>query len=324
MAINKIRYTPNIKYTDTYDSEIESSISNQSQNGNNTNTPIEDNGDSFISDLINNYNNLNNAINSLPDDLKNPIQEVFDPIKDFINDELTDKDYTYVPEETEWIPVEDTDDNKINDNADSTNPADDIWEIDDFKPTVREDHTREEIVQKEYIKNLVDIFDYYYNDLNSIIANTWTNIFLTTTNKTSDEITMILNNILLSSRDVNSELKHLVDSATKMQVVKDYKLEYFKLMFNAGETITHLKQLKAMQELRLRYETTKEANTATKTGAMNNNILSAAKLSYNYSYDKAYENLYRYLLSSNKVLKSTMDTWIYELKSKQILVERNR
>lgn len=145
---------------------------------------------------------------------------------------------------------------------------------------------------------------------------------LATSNKTVSEIRMILKNILLSSSSINADAKHLLDSAVRQQIIKDMKMDYFNLMFNAEETIIHLKQLKAMQELRVRYAKIEEVNGNTKTNQMNNIILNSSKMVYNKKYEIAYENLYRYLNSSNKVLRDSFQTWILEIKSKQILIER--
>ena len=78
-----------------------------------------------------------------------------------------------------------------------------------------------------------------------------------------------------------------------------------------------------MQKLRLRYSKIDEVIGDTKTNQMNNNILMASKLIYDRKYEIAYENLYRYLTSSNKILEDTLQTYIQEMKSKQILIERN-
>lgn len=146
---------------------------------------------------------------------------------------------------------------------------------------------------------------------------------LASINKNTSEIKMLLDNILLSSSNVIDNAKHLLDSAVRESIVKDMKLNYFSTMFNAEETIKHLKQLKAMQELRLRYSKIDEVIGDTKTNQMNNNILMASKLIYDRKYEIAYENLYRYLTSSNKILEDTLQTYIQEMKSKQILIERN-
>lgn len=146
---------------------------------------------------------------------------------------------------------------------------------------------------------------------------------LASINKNTSEIKMLLDNILLSSSNVIDNAKHLLDSAVRESIVKNMKLNYFSTMFNAEETIKHLKQLKAMQELRLRYSKIDEVIGNTKTNQMNNNILIASKLIYDRKYEIAYENLYRYLTSSNKILEDTLQTYIQEMKSKQILIERN-
>lgn len=146
---------------------------------------------------------------------------------------------------------------------------------------------------------------------------------LASINKNTSEIKMLLDNILLSSSNVIDNAKHLLDSAVRESIVKNMKLNYFSTMFNAEETIKHLKQLKAMQELRLRYSKIDEVIGDTKTNQMNNNILMASKLIYDRKYEIAYENLYRYLTSSNKILEDTLQTYIQEMKSKQILIERN-
>ena len=146
---------------------------------------------------------------------------------------------------------------------------------------------------------------------------------LASINKNTSDIKMLLDNILLSSSNVIDNAKHLLDSAVRESIVKNMKLNYFSTMFNAEETIKHLKQLKAMQELRLRYSKIDEVIGDTKTNQMNNNILIASKLIYDRKYEIAYENLYRYLTSSNKILEDTLQTYIQEMKSKQILIERN-
>lgn len=100
----------------------------------------------------------------------------------------------------------------------------------------------------------------------------------------------------------------MLDSAVRQQLLKDMKIDYYNMMFNAENTIKHLQQLKAMQELRLRYSKIKEVEGNTKTNQNNNNILKASKYAYNRKYEIAYENLYRYLNSSNRVLKDMLQT----------------
>lgn len=79
-----------------------------------------------------------------------------------------------------------------------------------------------------------------------------------------------------------------------------------------------------MQELRLRYCDTNKVITKPKTlqDQLSNNILDGLLLTYNKKYDMAYANLYRYLYSSNVLLKDAINTLIQEIKAKEILIER--
>lgn len=315
----RIGYVPELNYTDDYYSEIEySEIDN--------NAPDEkDEGKEVIDNLINNMNVLNTLISKLPNEASNTIKEVFDPVLDFINEELKDKVVEPIPDEDDWNYA-DTDNNEDSDNENDDNnnneDVDDMWGTDDFFPTEEEEYTKKDIYEKEYIKNLVDLFYYYNIELQNIITEFWRDYILATSNKTDSEIGLIINNILFNSNDIIDNAKHLLDSAVRQQIIKDMKLDYHKLMFNLESTIINLKQLKATQEFRIRYANIEKTDGGTKSNQYNNNVLTASLISYDKKYDIAYENLYRYLNSSNKVIKDSFQSWVQEIKSKQTLIER--
>lgn len=318
--INKkhLNYEPEIQYKDDYYSEIE-------YKDNINNTPDEDinEGKEEVDNLLEDMNELNNIINNFPDNVANGINDVYDQILDFADEELKDKEVSRIPEEEDWDYIDQPkEEEDKNEDKEDDNDFDNMWSTDDFFPTKKEEHTLSEIYEKEYIKNLVDLFSYYNSELNSIISDFWRDYMLSTSNKTISEIRLILNNILFNSSRINDDSKHLLDSAVRQQIIKDMKMDYYSLMFNAEETIVHLKQLKAVQELRMRYAKIEEVNGNTKTNQMNNNILKSSRILYSKKYDIAYENLYRYLNTSNKVLRDSFQTWIAEIKSKQILIER--
>lgn len=314
-----LNYQPNIQYQDEYTSDIE-----YRDNANNIPDTSIDEGKQEVDNLIEDMNEIKDIVNGLPGSVSDSVSDIYDQIFDFVDDELTDKVVTEVPSEDQWDYIPDNPDSsdKEDEDTDSGDDFDNMWGTDDFFPIEKEEHTEEEIYEKEYIKNLVDLFYYYSTELHDIIADFWRDYMLATSNKTVSEIRMILKNILLSSSSINADAKHLLDSAVRQQIIKDMKMDYFNLMFNAEETIIHLKQLKAMQELRVRYAKIEEVNGNTKTNQMNNIILNSSKMVYNKKYEIAYENLYRYLNSSNKVLRDSFQTWILEIKSKQILIER--
>ena len=316
--LNKRRlgYEPEIKYQDEYYSEIE-------YEDNIDNNPQEDidEGKQEIDDLLEDMNEISNIVGALPNNVSNGIKDVYDQILEFAEDELHDKEVSKIPDEDDWEYVTE-DSNKDEDQNSGNGSSGGMWGTDDFFPIKKEEHTLSEIYEKEYIKNLVDLFDYYITELNGIVADFWRDYMLATSNKTVSEIRVIVNNILLNSSRINDDAKHLLDSAVRQQIIKDMKMDYYNIMFNAEETIIHLKQLKAVQELRMRYAKIKEINGTTKTNQMNNNILKSSKILYSRKYDIAYENLYRYLNTSNKVLRDSFQTWVAEIKSKQILIER--
>lgn len=317
----QLGYQPSIIYTDEYTSELNNNINSINNNNNISNDDEYDEGLEEIKDLLDDMNNLNNMINDLPNSFSDASKEVYDQVYIFAKDELTDQSIMHVPEEKEIIY--DDIDNIPSNNEDNNNNNNNYDDDDDFFPITEIEHSKDEIIHKEYIKNLTDLLKDYYTELHNIVSNFWANFIIACSNKNSDDIKMMLNNILLNSSDVNEDAKHLLDTAVKQNIITNMKLDYFNIMFNAEDTIKYLKQLKAMQELRLRYANIDKLIGNTKTNQMNNNLLEAAQLTYNNKYDIAYENLYRYLKTSNKILKDSLQSYIYEIKSKQILIERN-
>lgn len=316
----QIGYSPQLNYTDEYYSEIEATSSE-----NNNLSSQNDEGKETINNLINNMNTLNTLISKLPNEASNTIKEVFDPVLDFINEELKDKVVEPIPDEDDWNYSDTENEEDSSNNNQDSNTDDDVdsmWGTDDFFPTEEEEHTKQEIYEKEYIKNLVDLFYYYNVELQNIITEFWRDYILATSNKTDSEIRLIISNILFNSNDIIDNAKHLLDSAVRQQIIKDMKLDYHKLMFNLEASIINLKQLKATQEFRIRYANIQETDGGTKSNQYNNNVLAASLISYDKKYDIAYENLYRYLSSSNKVIKDSFQSWVQEIKSKQTLIER--
>ena len=323
-----IGYRPHITYEDEYTSDAGNLFNN-----NNTGENPEDNkDDNIIDDLIEQMEVIDSLIDKLPGNASDAVGEVFDQIIDFVEEELKDKTYDKVPEVWEWTyepEVPDGGPPEVTDPDGGGNPGDEgdfdedgFWDDVDEFPIVKEEHTKHEVIEKEYVKNLTDLFDDYFVNLHTIIANYWTNLIPAIYNKSANEINMIVENILLSSSNIIPNAKHLLDSAIRGQIIRTMGIDYFSNIFNAEETITHLKQFKAMYELRIRYADIEAQQGTNKTNQMSNNILEGMQLTYDRKYDIAYENLYRYLKSSNEVLDDTLRTWITEIKSKHILLER--
>lgn len=326
--IKKISYKPDIKYTDEYSSDISF---NKKQTDNNDGTNSNDNISSEIEDLINQGDAIQNMIDKLPDDIKDIIKDHVDPIIDFVKDELKDKELTKVPVQMDWdYNVDPDDDPSNNDSSDNdlNDPSIDDPDIDDLftpdddiqiKKTI---HKPEEIVEKEYVKNLYDLFDEYYSNLHNIVSNFWSTLLYSIMNKKSSEIDVIMNNILLSSSEIKDDKKHLLDLAIKAEIHRNMKLKYFSNNFDAEGSMKHLKQFKAIYELRLRYtKIEKNDKPVSRADQMSNNILKSMNLTYDNKYDKSYENLYRYLKSSNVILEDSLSSAAQSIRAKQTLID---
>lgn len=317
----KIGYRPNIKYTDEYESDIDFSSRQSSYEQSDSN---DDN--SLIENLLEQGDSLQNMIDKLPDFISDKIKDSVDPIIDFVNEELKNKKLEKVPVELEWIYESDDFTPETYEPEDNDSNYDDpdigIWDPDDDVFISKEVHTKEEIIQKEYIKNLYDLFDDYFNNLHTIISNFWSGLLYSIMNKSSSEISVIMNNILLSSSDIKDDKKHILDSVVKAEINRDMKLRYFSNNFNAEGSLKHLKNFKAVYELRCRYAKIDEnENPISRADQMSNNILKGMSLSYDLKYDKTYENLYRYLKSSNIILEDALNSAVQSLRGKQTLID---
>lgn len=318
-----IGYRPNLEYQDEYTSDATGYFDKQQQ-GEEDNQGQQDN---TIDDLIDQMEIIDSLVDKLPGDASDIVGEITDQIIEFIDEELKDKEYQKVPEEELWY-YEDIDNfPDPGTQPDWEEPEDDDVEYDpltpiDPSPIIKETYTKQEIIEKEYVKNLVDLFNDYAVNMHTALSNFWTNLVSAILNKQSTEISLLVDNILLNSSDIQPQSLHLLDSAIRNQIIRTSKLDFYSNIFNAEETIAHLKQFKAMYELRLRYAKIEKVDGSTREGQMNNNILEGMRITYSKKYDIAYENLLRYLKSSTDVLDDTLKTWLVEIKSKQTLIER--
>lgn len=317
----KISYQPELTYVDEYVSDI--TFDTTSQDSDNIST--EDNDIDLIEDLLNNGDALQNMVDKLPSDLSDMISDHLDPIIDFVKDQLKDKQLSKVPVPLEWNYSDNSFDEK--DSEDTTPSIDDpdwdnIWDDDDFITIEKTVHTQEEIIEKEYVKNLYDLFEDYYKNLNLILSKFWTILLCSIMGKETSDIETIIDNILLSSSEIKDDRKHLLDLAVKSEIHKDMKMRYFSNNFDAEGSMKHLKQFKSIYELRLRYsKISKSDSSNSKLEQASNNILDGLSRAYDLKYDKAYENLYRYLKSSNVILEDSLNTAAQAIKAKQTLID---
>lgn len=317
-----LTYKPDIKYDEDYSTDYVGKPDVVYPD-------VPDEPDTMIPDLGDLLDSLDEMINGMPNGLDDIINNVFDHVQDVWDKELSDKDYEDIPSENDWeyIPEVDPPDDEDNkkppgdgdDDGDDDN--DDFWGTGDLPSVVEKETPKDEVIEKEYIKHLTDVLDDYANKLNNVLTEFWTNVLISTYNKSSNDIKMLMNNILLTSSDINLGKQHLLDLGIRSQLTKNVKADFYSNLFTREDTIVHLKQFKIAYELRKRYAKIEEPDGATKTGAMDANMLKAMTISADKKYDTSYANLYKYLNSSTLVLNDVLNTYLQEIKSKQILLE---
>lgn len=317
-------YKPEIKYEEDYSSNInilDSNVVNHDVTEE-TNDPIQDLGDKLES--------LGTMIDNLPGNIGDSINNVFEHVEEMWEEELKDKEYEIIPDENEWEYDfgEDSNTGEFEDDEDWGNDEDedsddleDPFEVPDI-PKIENTHTsKKDIIEKEYVKHLTDVLNDYTTKLHNSLANFWAGALIATYNKNTDDKKFILNNILISSKDVLANKSHLLDFGIRSQIYKDAKLDFHENMFSREETLMHLKQFKIAYEMRKKYVDIKVPTGATKTSTMDANVLKAMSITYDKKYDVSFDNLYRYLNSSVTVIDDVLKTFMQEIKAKQTLIE---
>lgn len=252
----------------------------------------------------------------LPDNIKDFVSGVFDPIVDFIED---NKDFI------DSITDAEEDDN-INNKENEDDYEDDTEEDEEvnFIPIVNiidKDIDENEEIRKIYKDNLVDLFDNYLNKLKSILDNYWLNIAPILIGKTLDFKNFMLTDIDHKTFKVDKERQYLLDLVMRCQIHKKTKISYASKIFPVDETLVYLRNLKLSTDLMLRYMDTDVKDKDTKKGDTTRAVLDACVINYNNKYNYTYKSMYKYLNSSIEVLDEILQLSIQEAKAKQYLKE---
>lgn len=161
-----ISYSPDLHYQDEYISDYQEDVKEES-------IQVDD-GKTDIEDLIDKGDSLSELVDKLPGGLSDIVGEILDQVNDFVQNELEGESLERVPVELEWDFELDTDPTGPEGEGDRDDIIDDeeaFWEADDYVKIEKEFHTKEEIFQKEYIKNIYDLFEDYYTNLHTIVSN---------------------------------------------------------------------------------------------------------------------------------------------------------
>ena len=255
------------------------------------------------------------TINPIPnpwDPIQRPPGSLPGPFKDPGNPPSYVKPFTpeYEPDDNESSPFEFDDDDNLFTPATS-------------KKFIYKSYDIPEIIKLEFDKNIMDLYDYYTATLKKIIGDYFAQLLtLSSYNVTNTDMDFLFQKITKEGANVSAELRHIMDSALRNEIVGNLKVSFSESMFSVESTLYHLKNMKAVHELRLRYAETERMPDDSKVESTANRILEGMREIYDAKYDNAYINLYKYLSSSLSVLMDVMRTILTCLKAKETIIKK--
>ena len=201
---------------------------------------------------------------------------------------------------------------------------DDLFEPGSDRTITYEEIDIPEKMRMEYTKNMADLLDYYTERLKDLVCNYYLHkLNAYVSSKDSYDISFLNNEITSSTCSTSEDLRHLMDSALRHEVIGSNKLQFSLNTFSLESTLYHLKNVNAVQELRLRYaEIEKQENSALEDST-SNKILNGSRDMYDKKYDLAYINLYKYLDGSLNILEDCLNTLKAGIKSKETLIRKD-
>lgn len=184
-----------------------------------------------------------------------------------------------------------------------------------------------ELVDLEYVRNIVDLYSYYTRKLkevvNRFVLNCLSSI-ISANNETGENNAeqFILGNLTLGDTEVADDLRHLIDLGVRGEVNSSFKINFCLNNFSLESTLYHLKSFKAITELRRRYEEEQMNADGTKDGSKSDRMLKGLRQTYDKKYETSYINLYKHLNSSIELLEDTFNTLLLGINAKEILFKK--
>ncbi len=344
-------YRPEIEYQDTYESEH----ANKGYQSVDASDSGDDGLDKDIIDSISkDFNDVTKIMPLLPADLQTVINGVYRPILDSWAN-LEKPGYPKIihdPDETRWVipgrtpgtidPTKTIDPfyPDYPDPTPGTNDIDDyivkgggIWDIDFPMGVEFPEVDPIEVIKREYIKNIADLYDFYVNRLKDILYHYYSERLSATfgkkvdkdgkaTTKSIREVGFLFAPITDNCGDVEEQHKHLFDASVAMSEKTKLKINFLSNVCPVEQTLFHLKNFGTIQQLRLRYANIDAIADSNRIDAMNNRILKALKTSYDKKYDVAFMDLYKYLNGSLDILEDVINTDLAGLKARRTLIEK--
>jgi len=162
-----------------------------------------------------------------------------------------------------------------------------------------------EIIKLEYVKNIMDLYEYYASQLKDALSSYYLQLVSAMVGiKSSTEMAFLMMDIsqdmALSTTD--DEGRSLMDASLRSEVIGNLKLDFLENTFRLESTLYHMKLFKASNELRQRYYSTDKNKDSTKDASTSAKVTEAMRIMYDRKYEDAYINYYKYLNSALKVL----------------------
>ena len=180
-----------------------------------------------------------------------------------------------------------------------------------------------ETITMEFLKNLSDLIEYYVSELKNIVSKYY-KILTTELVKSSDSenFSFLYNNINVSNKDIVNSYRHVLDSSLKDEKISVLKTNFLSNSFNFNQTLYHLKSFIFAYKTREKYYSIPYSDNVDMTNSYSNNVLKACRIDSNLKYDKAYENLYRYMNSSLKLTDNVVNDTVQGILKKGILLKK--
>lgn len=345
----KYSYRPDIEYQDTYESEHSN---RQYKSVSIKDKPTEGNNE-IMDSITDTFNAISKIIPSFPVELQTAINNVYKPILDdwstirrepYPGDIPSDDDVVYTPGTLPPIDDPDVEDELYfyPEPPGGITPTPSMYEDEHY--VIDNDIMWEpiipmsikfvevdpiDVIRKEYIKNIADLYNYYTNRLKDILYHYYSEKLVAICskkkdggNKTVKEVGFMIMPITDVCSDVSEDCKHLFDASLAMCEKSKLKINFLQNAFPLEQTLFHLKNFKTIQELRLRYAKIEPTEGTDNTEALSNNILKGMKISYDQKYDVAFANLYKYLNSTLDILEDATNTELAGIKARRTLIEK--
>ena len=165
MMEKRIGYRPHIEYQDEYQSDASNLFNSQ-------NEETEEIENSQVDDLIEQGEVIQGLIDKLPGNSSDMVQEVFDQIIDFIENELNGKEYNSIPDEWDWsydnVKPEEIFPDIEAPKDDDKFTEEDFWNDTDMFPITKTEHTKEEIIESLKENYTVEQINEAYDEIKTL------------------------------------------------------------------------------------------------------------------------------------------------------------